>query len=214
MDEVLDPTTSNEDLMDKFNEVNGTSDKYCEGNVSHECVQDTVNMIGDLYEDREDYTLVGGIPLQLKVLNHPQSSPEVLMREFGSRRTNDLDILSNNSQELQAIYRESEYSDQESLDLDFVDPSLFPGEGENIIENSEDVHVHGYDIDAEVRLPSDTHLFYTKVHDKPSRESTGTRHDAEYMATSNIMDIDGKELHRMISGQTEAQDYVENYLQF
>lgn len=214
MEEVLDPKTSNEDLMEIFNEVEDTSNVYCEGNVSHECVQDTVNMIGDLFKGREDYTLVGGIPLQLKVLNHSDSGSEHLMREFGSRRTNDLDILTTNAQELQAIYRDSDYGEQDHLDLDFVDPSLFPGEGENIIENAETEHVQGYDIDAEVRLPTDTDLFYTKVHDEPSRESTGTRHDAEYMATSQIMDIDGQELYRMISGQSEAQDYVENYLQF
>lgn len=214
MEEVLDPTTSNKELLNVFESIEDNENEYCEGNVSHECVQDTVNMIGDLYEGREDFALVGGIPLQLKVLNHSQAGPEVLMREFGSRRTNDLDIMTTDIQEMRSIYRDSDYTGENHLDLDFVRPSLFPGEGENIIENAEKVHVEGYDIDARVRMPTDTDLFYTKVHDEYSRRSTGTRHDAEYMATSPIMDIDGEELHKMVSGQSEAQDFVENYLQF
>jgi len=214
MEEVLDPTTSNEELINAFNEIEDADNRRCEGNVSHECVQDTVNMVGDLYGEREDFTLVGGIPLQLKVLNHEEAGPEVLMREFGSRRTNDLDVMTTNVQELSSIYRNSEYSQRDHLDLDFVNPSLFPGEGENIITNAENVRVQGYEIDADVRMPTDTDLFYTKVHDEYSRQSMGTRHDAEYMATSPIMDIDAEKLHDMVAGKTEAQDYIEKYLQF
>jgi len=219
--EILNPKTSNDelvaDMLDAFEDVEKNGGSSCSGNLSHECVQDTVNMVGDVYEGWDDYTLIGGIPLQLKVLRETGETSGVLMREFGSRTTNDIDILTNDAQRYQSEFRDSEYSEKGHLNLDFVNPSSLPGlnaYAEEMIENSETVHVEGLNIDAEVRVPTDTDLFYTKIHDDYSRQSTGTRHDAEYMATSNVLDIDSERLAELTSGNEDAQDYLQEYLQF
>ncbi|MFB6241438.1 MAG: hypothetical protein ABEJ36_01385 [Candidatus Nanosalina sp.] len=226
-DEILEPETSNEELIDEMFGVyeeevqtdGGTHQAVsCAGNISHACVRESLNQVSDALEGREDYVLVGGIPTQMEVLRRKGDDSPLLMEYFGRRYTNDLDILTTDPSGVRRDILQSGYDESELLDIDPIGTGLIDGT-DDIIDNGELRSYSAYEtastpLEAELRVPSDTDLLYTKVHDQESRESEGTSTDAEIIAESGIFEIDPVELHQHVNGNSEAQDYLEQELAY
>lgn len=219
-DEILEPETSNEDIvdtmMDNYRPLEtdgGSTLSGCAGNIATECVRQSLNEVSRALQGREDYVLVGGIPTQVEyVRRRGHESPQV-MDNFGRRKTNDLDILAINPREIKGQIRESGYEESNRLTIDAIGPGLFEN-SEDIIDSGE---LHSYEaygsadvpLDAELRVPQDTDLLYTKAHDRVSRESMGTSSDAQVIATSGVFDIEDGRMDYLTAGNAEAQTYLE-----
>jgi hypothetical protein len=215
-EELLDPETSNEDLLEAYRQVEtdgGYSSGGCSGNIASECVRGSLNQVSDALEGREDCVLIGGIPTQIEyVRREGHESPQV-MDKFGRRTTNDLDILTMNPSQVKHQIIDSGYDGDSLLKIDTVGPGLIDN-AEEIVESGE---LHSYSayenfeapLEADLRVPQDTDLLFTKVHDQPSRESNGTSTDAEIIATSGVFDIDGIRMDELTAGNSEARRYLE-----
>ncbi len=210
--EVLPPTTSNDelfsqyhDIMDSGVEADGGENISCEGNISHGCVQESINDVHDILgTERDDWTMIGGISTQLLFLHELGEGADEIMRYFGRRTTNDFDILTTSPSQIHSIFRESGYGeDGQRLNAD-VFGTGFMDEAEDVIDNSRYVDIDGYDMAAEVRVPSPTDLLYTKVHDDYSRTSRGTSSDAEAMLESDMFVVNDERLRSLLGGNDEA----------
>ncbi len=207
-EEFLNPTTSNEELMERYRENKNqginTDGGFCEGNISYECVQDSLLEATELLDGRSDYVFLGGVPTQVVVASvHGES--DYMMREFGDRTTSDLDVLSNNPAEVKRELRP--YDEGELLDLDVVDPSVFNGNAEEVISSAMEVNPESYNIGTEVRVPGVTDQIYTKIHDEPSRQKAGTSHDARILKRE--FGYDNQRMRHLLGGNEEAWSYLE-----
>jgi hypothetical protein len=219
-EEILEPETSNEELLDSMFENyrrvetdGGLNSGECAGNIAHDCVRESLNELSDALEGREDYVLIGGLPTQMEVLRRRGDDSPMLMEYFGMRYTNDLDILTTDPSGVKRDIEQSGYDESQLMDIDTVGPGLIDGT-DDILEGGETRSYEAYEtsetpLDADLRVPNDTDLFYTKIHDEPSRRSKGTSTDAEVIATSGVFDIDDARLQRYVNGDPEAQDYLE-----
>lgn len=215
-EELLDPETSNDDLLAAYQQVEtdgGYGSGGCAGNIASECVRESLNRVSDALQGREDYVLVGGIPTQIEYVRREGHESPRVMDNFGPRITNDLDILTTNPSQIRHQIRNSGYEEGELLDIDAIGPGLIDGT-EEIVESGE---IHSYSayekadvpLDADLRVPQDTEMLFTKVHDQPSRESDGTSTDAEIIATSGVFDIDSRRMDQLTVGNDEARRYLE-----
>lgn len=224
MEQEIQQPVSSQEMLNILNEqvetdggtgtVAGSySDYECAGNTSYECVRRSVNEISEILGDeREDWTAIGGLVPQLEGLNRVGEDTAPFMKAFGDRTTNDFDILTTSPGELRQEFRRADYNENGNrLEIDYVGPSAIP-EAEEIIERSHYETFTGYsdpEIDATIRLPEDTDLFYTKILSKDLWESPGTSRDAEYMVTSGNYEIDRGRLNQLVGGNAETWDYIE-----
>lgn len=209
VEELLSPKTSNEDLLNKYQEIETDGGKYqfCEGNISHDCVQDSINQLAEIYQDTDEWVLAGGIPIQLMYLQEKGESSETLMREFGNRNTSDIDVITTNPGEMKKRLNHSNYDSDELLDIDIIDQSLI-SETEDIVKNAERQRIQGYGIDAELRMPEPADLLYTKIHDSYHKESQGTRHDVNVMVDGGAIPIDENRLYELAKNNSEATNNI------
>lgn len=225
VNEILEPETSNEELLEVFAQNKSVQTDggihqtgKCAGNISYACVRMSINQISEALEGRNDYVLVGGIPPQMEVLKRRGDDSPLLMEYFGSRYTSDLDILTTDPVGIRQDIEGSGYDRSKLLDIDTIDEGLI-GETEDIIDGGELRDYSAYEgeetpLKAEIRVPTDTDLLYTKIHDQGSRNSEGTSTDAEIIAESEIFDIDQVQLRQRINGNHEAQDYLGQKLSY
>ncbi|MFB6292194.1 MAG: hypothetical protein ABEI58_02260 [Candidatus Nanohaloarchaea archaeon] len=215
--ETLPPKTSNEELLSQYDEImnagartDGGESLSCEGNIAHECVQESVNEVYDILgTGRDDWVMIGGIPTQLLFLHEMPGDDDELMRRFGRRTTNDFDIITTSPGEIRSEFRDAGYGEGEKrLDADIFGTG-FMAEANRVIENGRYIDVEGYGIDAEIRVPTATDFLYTKVHDDYSRESEGTSMDAEALLESDRFAFDNQRLRSLLGGNQEAWEYLE-----
>ncbi|MFB6209440.1 MAG: hypothetical protein ABEJ56_04885 [Candidatus Nanohaloarchaea archaeon] len=204
--EILPPETSNEDLVRKFleEEMTDYTGNGCKGNLADDCVQRSLREAAEILEGRTDSTLVGGLPAQLKTVD--REGFETAWNLFSNRTTNDLDILSLNPREINALFRDERYSEG-NLQIDTIDTGLFDDRniGQKIVEESETVNIQNPSI-GEVRIPSDTHLLYTKLHDGYARHSRGTRYDAWRMLDNSHFDVNESQLRELLEGTSKGME--------
>lgn len=214
--EILAPETSNEELFDVLHDIKtdgGRSSSHSAGNIADPFVRKSLNAVGEALEGREDWSLIGGIPAQTEVVRRLGYDSPRVMQYFGRRVTNDLDILTTDTVGVKNEILSAGYDESELLDIDTIGSGLID-HTEDIIENSE-AHRYAAYADADVplntvvRVPSDTDLFYSKIHDQASRESSGTSSDAEIIATSGLFDIEDERLDYLLAGNPGAQEYAE-----
>jgi hypothetical protein len=221
-EEFLDVETSNpgiEDMLDNLEKAKeGVRDQPgdCAGNISYACVRESLNQLSDALEGREDYALIGGIPTQMEVLRRKGEDSPRVMNLFGNRYTSDLDILTTDPNEVRNQIDDSAYDESNLLDIDIIGPDLIDN-SEDIIRDAETQTYSAYTeastpLDAELRVPNDTDLLYTKIHDQASRQSNGTSSDAETVANSGIFDINIPRLYKLTNGNPEAQTYLDDTL--
>jgi hypothetical protein len=209
---------SSQELLDQHQE-NAIPDggvRSCKGNISNECVRESLNEISDVLGGREDYVAVGGIPVQMEIVRRKDESNSDLMSEFGNRITDDLDILTTSPGELKNEVRESNYDSDRLLTIDVFDDKVID-EVEEIVERGSERSYNAYmdeetSLDADLRLPDDTDLFYTKIHDDYIEESDGTNHDASFMGSSGYFIINQERLEDYTRGNPEAKNRIQKLI--
>jgi hypothetical protein len=204
---VLPPETSNEELMRVYLQDVLSEDTVqgCSGNLADKCVKESVDDTARILDGRQDSALIGGLPAQIKAVE--REGYETAWSLFSHRTTNDLDILSMNPSEVRKMFRSSNYS-EENLDIDVIGAGLFDDSqvAENIVNQSKSIRLEDIGEDSAIRLPQDTHLLYTKLHDGYGRYSRGTRYDAWRMMDSDVFHIDYNQLERLLDGNPEGLD--------
>jgi len=218
--EIQKPETSNQEILDammnNYQDLEtdgGSTVSNCSGNIASECVRESLNKVSDALEGFNDYVLVGGIPTQMEYVRRKGHESPQIMDNFGRRMTNDLDILTTDTSEVKKRIRESDYHEGEKLKIDTIGTDLFNNTRE-IISSGQIHHYSAYDsaeitLNANLRVPQDTELLYTKVHDQTSRGSIGTRSDAKLIAESGEFDIENERMRYLAAGNEEAQNYLE-----
>jgi len=204
--EILPPETSNEEMVRKFleNEMSNPRGPSCRGNLGNDCVQKSLSEAAEVLEGRDDYTTFGGFPVQIKVVD--RSGFEIAWELFSHRTTNDLDILSMNPRETSRLFEDKRYSN-ENLEVDLIGVEMFdnPDIGEELIRDSEETTVDEIGLEG-LRVPTDTGLLYSKLHDGYARVSRGTRYDAWRMLNSDQFYVDHEELEEYMRGNLEARE--------
>lgn len=222
-DEFREIQTSNpevENMLDVFsNDVKKESysnfSNGCKGNISYECVRKSLNQVSDALNGRSDYVLIGGIPTQMEVVRRKGDDSPLLMNYFGPRITDDLDILTKDSNGIENDIYDSGYDESELLKIDTIDEGLI-NYTEEIINAGNEKYYSAFEdsdnpLNAELRVPGDTDLMYTKVHNSDSRNKDGTRKDAKVIAESGMFDVEFSKLNEMLNGKPDAKDYLMKY---
>lgn len=198
--EFLDDISTQE-MLDSFEEVKNenASRSPCVGNISYDCVQNGLRGLEAFAEDTGlDYAVVGGIGTQLRALADSRNLMS-LMKYFGNRKTNDIDIIVRNRTDALTYLQHSNYYEREDCpDLDILDENLIPGQ-EEMIQDAETLDFrevvdeqYSEQFDFTVCIPTTEDLVYSKAWDPRLKGRTGTNYDLRIhvQADGYLFDMD------------------------